>query len=292
MTIRDIIMSFAAALSVPFAIMADASAAPYTFVSTNHADAFLSFCGNGACQQVSDGPGGDAAVIPQNAQLNTGGDFAASETKGTVSVGALRGFTAATINIKNADSVEASARAELRISWGDTLTLIGPAGGTGSFSLTLNLDSTMVLANTISLLCCGGNIAEFAVTLEGPGDFRETPGLQANSTNGGGSQSTTLFFTGISGTSLDLAARLFVNSSVRYKPDANFFPENEPNQSASIDAMNTATLFIDPLTPGFSISAESGHNYATAAPVPLPAAIWLLGTTLGGLGFINRRTGG
>ena len=30
------------------------------------------------------------------------------------------------------------------------------------------------------------------------------------------------------------------------------------------------------------------HGFV-ASPVPLPAAVWLLGTTLGGLGFVRRR---
>ena len=36
-------------------------------------------------------------------------------------------------------------------------------------------------------------------------------------------------------------------------------------------------------------SDSSGTHGFVASPVPLPAAVWLLGTTLGGLGFVRRR---
>ena len=34
---------------------------------------------------------------------------------------------------------------------------------------------------------------------------------------------------------------------------------------------------------------SSGQHGFVASPVPLPAAVWLLGTTLGGLGLVRRR---
>ena len=36
-------------------------------------------------------------------------------------------------------------------------------------------------------------------------------------------------------------------------------------------------------------SDSSGQHGFVASPVPLPAAVWLLGTTLGGLGLVRRR---
>ena len=38
-----------------------------------------------------------------------------------------------------------------------------------------------------------------------------------------------------------------------------------------------------------NFGTSSGQHGFVASPVPLPAAVWLLGTTLGGLGFVRRR---
>ena len=40
---------------------------------------------------------------------------------------------------------------------------------------------------------------------------------------------------------------------------------------------------------GFFADSSSVFHGFVASPVPLPAAVWLLGTTLGGLGFVRRR---
>ena len=39
---------------------------------------------------------------------------------------------------------------------------------------------------------------------------------------------------------------------------------------------------------GFFSDSSGVHGFV-ASPVPLPAAVWLLGTTLGGLGLVRRR---
>ena len=40
---------------------------------------------------------------------------------------------------------------------------------------------------------------------------------------------------------------------------------------------------------GFFADSSSVFHGFVASPVPLPAAVWVLGTTLGGLGFVRRR---
>ena len=39
---------------------------------------------------------------------------------------------------------------------------------------------------------------------------------------------------------------------------------------------------------GGFVDSSGAHGFV-ASPVPLPAAVWLLGTTLGGLGLVRRR---
>ena len=50
------------------------------------------------------------------------------------------------------------------------------------------------------------------------------------------------------------------------------------------DYGNSAHFFLDFQEPGVVFNANSGHDYSTAAVVPAPAAVWLLGTGLAGLG--------
>jgi hypothetical protein len=59
-------------------------------------------------------------------------------------------------------------------------------------------------------------------------------------------------------------------------------------QTGTLDIWNTATFRIDPVTPGTTFSAASGHDYL-AAPVPVPAALPLLLGALPVLAWAGRR---
>ena len=50
------------------------------------------------------------------------------------------------------------------------------------------------------------------------------------------------------------------------------------------DFGNTGRLFIDFEEEGVSFKSNSGHDYSSAAAVPAPPAVWLLGTAVAGLG--------
>ena len=61
------------------------------------------------------------------------------------------------------------------------------------------------------------------------------------------------------------------------------------------DYGNSAHLYFDFLEPGVSFQSSSGHDYSSAALVPAPPAVWLLGTALTGLGgrrWLRRKVSG
>lgn len=64
-----------------------------------------------------------------------------------------------------------------------------------------------------------------------------------------------------------------------------------PFSSSLVDASHSARLRIELLTPGATLTAASGHDYAVA-PVPLPAAGVLMGPMLLGLLWRRRRAAG
>ena len=55
-----------------------------------------------------------------------------------------------------------------------------------------------------------------------------------------------------------------------------------------LDFAHTAQLSVD-VPAGVTYSSQSGVFLTDVAPVPLPAAGWLLGSALGGVGFMGRR---
>jgi len=80
--------------------------------------------------------------------------------------------------------------------------------------------------------------------------------------------------------SLSLGLEIFADSSI-------FSPNN------TADYSNTALLFIDFAEAGAFFSADSGHNYSSAAigasATPVPAALPLFASSLGALGLLGWR---
>ena len=59
---------------------------------------------------------------------------------------------------------------------------------------------------------------------------------------------------------------------------------NTDNIFSYADFGNTGHLYIDFQEEGVYFKTNSGHDYSSAAAVPAPPAVWLLGTALAGLG--------
>lgn len=58
--------------------------------------------------------------------------------------------------------------------------------------------------------------------------------------------------------------------------------------SSEIDAGDTAAISIDVLTPGVTLTSDSGHTYSS---VPEPAGVFLLATGLAGVAALPRKSG-
>jgi len=61
--------------------------------------------------------------------------------------------------------------------------------------------------------------------------------------------------------------------------------------TVTADAGDPAQFYINPLTPGASVTSASGASYEEPSPVPVPAAGWLLLSALGGMGLVMRTRG-
>lgn len=87
-------------------------------------------------------------------------------------------------------------------------------------------------------------------------------------------------FIGLVGDVVDVSSRLSVTTFARsgYWGDAYLGDAEHP----FIDASHTARMFLDPITPGITLVADSGHDYSVSA-IPEPATLSLM---LGGLGLL------
>ncbi len=86
---------------------------------------------------------------------------------------------------------------------------------------------------------------------------------------------------------------LTISTSFSIFGQANLTDSFRPSEwGGFVDGRNTAAIWLGDLPNGLVVTSASGHDYRldpTLAQVPLPVTVWLLGSAIGGLGFVRRR---
>jgi len=169
----------------------------------------------------------------------------------------------------------ASAAAQAHATFRDPITVAGPAGETGVFQLTLDFTRTGFTDSEFGGWSALGrgfvNTANGSVVLL-------VLELSENSSGGGTNQPQAVgTFNATAGTTLLLSQHVAVQASFNAQP-------SRESGSAFVNAGNTVKAYLTPLTPGFSITSESGYSYA----VPEPSSSLLLLSFA--VGLIRRRS--
>lgn len=199
-------------------------------------------------------------------------------------LGLLSAFASGSLvtDLSNVTAIEVDAAA----TWNDTITIA--SGGIFNFTSTLTSQVTggPCKAGTVWGIECGVNRAKLYVRAD------LTSPVQSNlfgfsildeHDDGNEQQQTrtvTQQVTLMAGDQVDITAFLEL-SLLGWSVDG-------VSVSATVDAFNTGTFNLDPVTPGASYTTQSGVSYMS--PVPVPPAFWLLGSALGLLGWMRRKT--
>jgi hypothetical protein len=160
--------------------------------------------------------------------------------------------------------------ASFALQWTDTLLFGGLPIGT-----PIDLMFTDVLHSFTSI--SGNGTTE----LQSDGVLgRQEIDLDNEQGAGNGVVTQSVLVSTVSGASLDLTAAMIGILSVAATGDA---------ESATIDASDTANVYIAVLTPGASYTTASGFDYTAPATVPEPSLLWLEVLALAGLWVGTRR---
>lgn len=180
----------------------------------------------------------------------------------------------------------AATEVEAGAKWNDTITIT--TGGTFTFTSTLTSQVTggPCKGATIWGIECGATLVrqDVSVVVTSP---VPVPSFSLNAVDelddgnlGQQTQTATRQVTLMAGDQVDITASLglfLLGWSV-----------DNVSVSATIDALNTGTFTLDPVTPGAAYTTQSGVSYLS--PIPIPPAFWLLGSALGLLGWMRQRT--
>lgn len=214
-----------------------------------------------------------------------------------VSSGSLHAFAGAQISRPELRGF-ATASATAIASFTDVIQVSpnGVSGLTADMKLTLNLDGQMGAFNP---LFSGGSVTGRVWLFEFVQNVPLIPFVTG--INSQYFESATLHTNpAIEGQNIKIGSlgltpgrRYWLHAELQVDAHANwttvFTPDLE--ERAIVDYSHTMRVFLDPSAedPNVLYTTASGVDYLTPAPVPLPAAAWLLASAVVGLGFMRRR---
>ena len=221
------------------------------------------------------------------AHLATGSadNFAGATAIGTATPGMLGAFAGAT----SLSSSFGGATASATVVFSDTLTLSGPPGFTDPVTLAFFLDIDGSLDGCVS--CPSQGSVASSLSVSGTGTFLNN---RSSVTYGrafiGGTANLSpiptvpsIVLTTTIGQEISLVGRLGVFTGV-----------DGVGSFGSANYSDTATFYVDVLTPGVTFISASGSRYSAVASVPEPGMSWLVvsGLLLPLSKTIRRRRGG
>lgn len=263
--------------------------AAYTLITPCPPDIY--FCGTEESEPVEDAqdqidtgqlvnpaaPVTRTATVP--AEVPVGGPYGAGATA-TASPGSLRALAGAgaagtpyRLSWLNEFQQEefldlfrqASAGAQVNVSLSDPITFHGPAGTTGTFNLVLSFD------RVFGVVGGGGGAASAQSYVFDPNGIVSPlaiAGISDCSNCNNPQQTVSVAFQAAAGSTWALGQQLNgVTANATTSPGS-------PTSQVTTDVGNTLNTYIEIVTPGFSITSDSGHDYVSA-PEPGAAALAL-----------------
>jgi len=165
----------------------------------------------------------------------------------------------------------------------DEIVLGGPAGTMGTFNLVLTFDRSFDVFGQFAGGSASAQVSFAPNTPSGSGNALAVVGISDCHNCGNPLSTTGQTFQAMAGTTGVLTQMLTMNATATAG-------QAGPNNSIAIRAGNTMHAYLEPLTPGFTVSSASGYSYTMAA-VPEPAAYGLLAGGLAMVAFVVGRRG-
>ncbi len=164
--------------------------------------------------------------------------------------------------------------AEANAIYRDEVVLAGPAGVVGTFNLVLTFDR-LFLPNGVNV---GGSataqVGFSPMTPSGPASALALIAISDCSNCANPLTTRMQSFQAMAGTAGVLTQLLMMNATASASTSS-------VSNGIRIYANNTMNVYLEPLTPGFTVSSASGYSYAVAAvPEPSTAAMFVGGLAL------------